>query len=154
MPRNNLIIIPMIINTEESLNSCLELSNEYINISTKTLRRLELKVWRVDIVPATPGLQQPTSPSQSQPATNLERHRGQVGLIPSCSSKRGFGLTPLDIFSGVSLFASPQREVTVASPTPHTIPPRLLDYGCLPRVGFTHSLASGGGTPSPKIFLS
>lgn len=65
LPRNNLIIFPMIGNTEDSLNPCLKLSNEYLNISTKTFRRLELKMWRVDIAPAAPGLQ--------QPATHLER---------------------------------------------------------------------------------
>lgn len=66
LPRNNLIIFPMIVNTEDSLNPCLKLSDEYTNISTKTLRRLELKVWRVAIAPATPGLQQPANHRQPQ----------------------------------------------------------------------------------------
>lgn len=41
MPRNNLIIIPMIVNTEDNLKPFLKWSNEHINISAKTLGRLE-----------------------------------------------------------------------------------------------------------------
>lgn len=44
--------------------------------------------------------------------------REEVGTKARC------GLTPLDIFSGFSLFASPQREVTAASPTPQSPPPQ------------------------------
>lgn len=72
VPKNNPIIIQMIVNTEDNPKSFFKLSSEYVNTSTKTLGRHGLKMWTVDTAPATPGLQQAASHRHHKPREECE----------------------------------------------------------------------------------